>query len=101
MNNSPIPENTIKAAAAWLKKWKDSGFGIVETVPAYAPEGITTGKGYFKSGLRVWIVGGNERTVFLGPNEAMQETKIPEFTVLTERGEQRLCQYGRDFVFAA
>ena len=98
MNNSPIPPEVLKRAAAWLRKWSDSGFGIVPSLPGFAPEGITTGTGYFKAGLRLWIVGGSERTVFLGA--AHSETIIPEFTVLTESGEQRLCQYGRDFKFS-
>jgi hypothetical protein len=51
----------------------------------------------YRPGVKGWIVGGTERTVFLG--ESLSETKLPEFTVLDEGGGQTLCQYGKDVVF--
>ncbi len=101
MNTATIPAPVLTKARAWLRKWGKAHFGTVETLPSAAPEGVTTGTGTFKAGLRVWIISGEERTVFLGPDAALRETVIPEFTLLTESGEQRVCQYGRDFRFAA
>jgi hypothetical protein len=98
MKTSPIPA-TIRAKAAKLyKAWPM--LGHVSEIPESAIEAVTDGpRGTYKPGLKVWIVGGSERVVFLGPDKDLKETKLPEFTLLLESGAQFVGQYGRDFRF--
>lgn len=68
---------------------------------------ITLATGYFKPGLTGKVVGAPvSRTVYLGADGV--KTEIPEFPVLldganpkyAQRIEPKLCQLGRDFIFA-
>jgi hypothetical protein len=98
VNTSTIPQSAIDGAKRIAKRNPDMTFA---DVPKIALEAITAGpRGHYKPGLKCWIIGGEERTVFLGPDLAMVETKLPEFTLILESGGQFQGQYGRDFVFA-
>lgn len=105
MKNSNIPEKVRKNAKQVLSEYHYMlPFGCVTEFPASAIEIVTDGsKGKYKAGLRGWIIGGNDREIFVGTetvgNVNMRELAISEFTVLLESGCQFLAQYGRDFRF--
>ncbi len=97
MKTTNIPQSAKDGAKKIAKRNPHLTFA---SVPETALEAITAGpRGHYKPGLKCWIIGGEERTVFLGPDHAMVETKLPEFTLILESGAQFRGQYGRDFVF--
>lgn len=77
----------------WRKPVPDRGIPVV-----FAERGI------YKPGTPGWIIGGHERTVFLGAATAkaedLVETKVAEFVVVIPNGSQALAQVGRDIRFA-
>ena len=105
MKNSIIPKKVCENAKQVLSEYHYMlPFGCVTEFPTSAIEIVTDGsKGKYKAGLRGWIIGGNDREIFVGTetvgNVNMRELVISEFTVLLENGCQFLAQYGRDFRF--
>lgn len=101
MKTTPIPSEAIKGAARIAKKNAGHlGWWHVapDKLPKEAIECVTT-NGYYKAGLRAWIVSGNEREIYVGEGKNTVKQTIPEFTLILEGGSQFLAQYGRDFRF--
>jgi hypothetical protein len=65
-------------------------------VPAHGIPVVFASRGIYKPGTPGWIIDGQERTVFLGPDAAMKETLVGEFTVVIPNGSQCTAQIGRD-----
>lgn len=99
MKIEQIPEETRRASKKIAKKHSlvDNPWHVVEC-PEMGIAVVTDGdRGQYKAGLKGWIIGGQERTVYLG--ERLEKTVIPEFFVMLESGCQFVAQYGRDIVF--
>lgn len=100
-----IPDDVIKQSKALDKNLKKSTSGLPwyrvpwEKLPATAMTAISTGGGSLKKGVKLWIVAGNGRTVFIGPDSIKSE--IPEYVGLTEYGSQCLIQMPRDAVMSS
>lgn len=90
-----IPSAVRAARQAMIKRGKKNNDTIVDQfIPAKGIAAVSTGTGFWKPGVLCWLIGSLNRVVYLG--EKCIRTEIVEYMALTEHGELRLIQLGRD-----
>jgi hypothetical protein len=112
-------QKQLASAEAKIKKLEKRGGYTVKDMVKHRQAGVqmvedqllhlkvvTTGRGTYKAGLKGMIIGGGEKTVFLGPDNNVKETRLPIFTLELENPTSSRpiilenAEYSRDFVFA-
>ena len=90
-----IPQEVISRRKALVRCARRNNEHLEDTIiPDKGIAAVSTGKGFWKPGVLCWLIGSLNRVVYLG--EKCIRTEIVEYMALTEHGELRLIQLGRD-----